>query len=392
MKNFEYFNDCRVVFGKGSVKKLAGYISPYGQKVLLVSDDNLKKLKPYRDVVDHLEKNGFDIYSLEGVHSNPRLDIIYHGIDICRQKRIEFIVAVGGGSVIDTAKTIAFGAKTEIDVWEYFLKEQTSEKYGIYEAIPIGTVSTMAASGSETNGTAVVTNADTKEKLYVYGRDVLRPRIAIMDPEYTYSVPKTYTAYGAFDIFCHLFEQYCTPTENAPLQAGFGEAAMRTVIDNAKIVMDNPNNYEARANLMWCASVTLMGIVDPGVEADSSGHGIEHELSAWYDIAHGAGLGIIFPNWMEYVARRKPAKFANYAVKVWGIEHSGREDLDIALEGIDRTKEFVKSMGMPTAFKEVGIDNTHFREMAEAAVRFHPQGSYCILDKNDIMEILNKCL
>lgn len=392
MNNFEYYNSCRILFGKGSVKKIADYIRGYGNRVLVVSDDHLKELKAYRDVIENLTQNKFEFYSLKGVHSNPRLDVIYEGIELCRKRQIDFIIAVGGGSVIDTAKTIAFGSKTNIDVWEYFLREQTENPYEIKEAVALGTVSTMAASGSETNGTAVVTNSKTKEKLYVYNRDVLKPKFAVMDPEYTYSIPADYTAYGAFDIFCHLFEQYCTPTKDAPLQARFGESVMKTVFDNAEIVLKQPDNYEARANLMWCASVTLLGIVDPGVTADSSGHGIEHELSAWYDIAHGAGLGIIFPNWMEYVAKKKPYKFVAYAKNVWNINDAGKSEMDIALEGVEKTREFVRKLKMPVSFREVGIDDSCFEKMADAAVRFHPQGSYYILNKEEIIEILKMCL
>lgn len=392
MNNFEYFNCCRIFFGKGAVSNLSEQISKYGRRVLLVSDDNLKKMKAFTDVEEHLKANGFDIYILDGIHSNPRLDTIYRGIKICRHHQIEFIVAVGGGSVIDTSKTIAFGAKTEIDVWDYFLKEQTEDRYEMKDAIPIGTVSTMAASGSETNAAAVVTNHITKEKLFVYARDVIRPKFAIMDPEYTYSIPPTYTAYGAFDIFCHLFEQYCTPTQDAPLQERFGEAVMKTVFENVAIVMKEPDNYAARANLMWCASVTLQGIVDAGVQADSTGHGIEHELSAWYDIAHGAGLGIIFPNWMEYVAKQKPYKFAQFAQHVWSIESSGKNELQIAMEGIEKTRQVVRELGMPDSLTKVGITSEHFDEMAEGAVRFHPQGSYCVLYKKDIKNILEMCL
>jgi len=388
MNNFVFHNQCKIFFGKDTLANVIPEIEKFGKNLLMVADDNIKKLPVYLDAQKLLLENGFTLNYIDGVHSNPRLDKIYEGIAFCKQNQVDFILAIGGGSVIDTAKTIAFGSRTDRDVWDYFKTEQTPDRLPITDAIPLGVISTMAASGSEMNATAVVTNAETKEKLYVFRRDPILPRFSVMDPQYTYTIPPKYTAYGAFDIFCHLFEQDCTPTENVQLQSRFCEAVMKTVFESALIVKEDPCNYAARANLMWSACVTLMGITDPGMVADSTGHAIEHEISAWFDIAHGAGLSILFPNWMEYAARRKPERFSNFAVNVWNVDPRGKTAEEVAMEGIRLVREFVKQIGAPSTFREVGIENTHFDEIAQAAVRFGNLGSYCIIDQQDVRNIL----
>ena len=207
MNNFVFHNQCKIFFGKDTLANVIPEIEKFGKNLLMVADDNIKKLPVYLDAQKLLLENGFTLNYIDGVHSNPRLDKIYEGIAFCKQNQVDFILAIGGGSVIDTAKTIAFGSRTDRDVWDYFKTEQTPDRLPITDAIPLGVISTMAASGSEMNATAVVTNAETKEKLYVFRRDPILPRFSVMDPQYTYTIPPKYTAYGAFDIFCHLFEQ-----------------------------------------------------------------------------------------------------------------------------------------------------------------------------------------
>jgi alcohol dehydrogenase YqhD (iron-dependent ADH family) len=291
MLNFEYSNPTKIIFGKDSVEKIGNEITKYGNKILLVTGGgSVKKMGLYDKVINELKKIDAQIFEVKNIQPNPKLSSVYEGIEICKNNDIEFILAVGGGSVIDAAKGIAAGSKTDIDIWEYYLR-----KHQVTDALPLGAVLTLAATGTEMNGNSVVTNWDTNEKLHI-GATCLNPKFSILDPVNTYSVPKKHTVNGCIDIIIHVFEQYFSKTLETPLQDRLCESIIKTTIENTYKVLENPNDYDARANIMWSGTMALNNIVGLGKEQDWATHAIEHELSAEYDISHGAGLAILSTN------------------------------------------------------------------------------------------------
>jgi len=387
MLNFEYQNPTKIIFGKGSLNRVGAEILKFGKRVLLVTGTgSIKSTGLYDKVVSELKSNSIQIFEVSGVQANPRLTSVYEGIALCKKNNIDFILAVGGGSVIDAAKGMAAGAKTKIDIWEYYLK-----KHNVSEALPLGCILTLAATGTEMNGNSVVTKWDTHEKLYI-GSGCLHPVFSVLDPENTYSVPKAHTVNGCVDIMVHIFEQYFSLTPNTPLQDRICEAILKTTIENTYKVIANPNDYDARANIMWCGTMALNNIAGLGKEQDWASHNIEHELSAMYDIAHGAGLAIVSPNWMKYVLSSGTAIFKQYAERVWGVDPANKSAEAVALEGINKTQAFFAEIGAPTKLSQVGIDSSKLEIMAEQAVRFGSLGFYKKLDKNDVVNILKMCL
>lgn len=385
--NFEFSNPTKIIFGKGSLSGLRREITNFGTNILLVTGgSSIKRNGLYDSVMDILLKGSKKVYTLEGIQPNPRLSSVYEGIEICKKNNIDFILAVGGGSVIDAAKTIAVGAKTDIDVWEFFLQEHV-----INSALPLGTVLTLAATGTEMNGNAVVTRWETNDKLAISSPHIY-PRFSILDPELTSTVPLEHTVNGCIDIMAHVFEQYFSRTPNTPLQDRLCESILKTVIENTYKVVKDLYSYDARSNILWCGTMALNGIIGVGMEQDWATHGIEHEISAIYDIAHGAGLAIAFPNWMKHVMKESAGKFSQYAQRVWDVKPEGKTEEEIALEGIQKTKEFFKEIGAPVTLGEAGIDDKNISLMAEKAVRFGPIGSYKKLQKEDVEAILRSAL
>ncbi|HHU63450.1 MAG TPA: iron-containing alcohol dehydrogenase [Clostridiales bacterium] len=388
MKNFIFFNPARILFGKGQLAGLADEIKRLDCKRILVVSGrgSVKRIGLYDKVISILKDMGLIFFELEGIHPNPRLADVRRGIDICKRNNVDFILAVGGGSVIDAGKAIAAGAVCQRDIWDYFAK-----RYEIEGALPLGDILTLAATGTEMNGNAVITNWETKDKLSI-GSSHLIPKFSILDPEYTYSVPKDQTVYGIVDIMAHVFEAYFSPTPNTPLHDRIAEGIMTTLVENAYKVLDNLKDYDARANIMWCGSMALNGLIGTGKEEDWATHDIEHEVSAIYDIPHGGGLAIIFPNWMKYVLDEGVDKFVQYAQRVWNVQDNGQGDREIALEGIQRTREFFDHLGAPSTLKDYGIGHENIDVMAQKAVRFGPIGGYKKLYKEDVANILKMCL
>lgn len=383
MLNFQFHNPTKIIFGRDSLNQLGNEVIKYGQKVLVVTGgQSVKKIGLYDKVMNILKDLSCHIYELEGISPNPRLHSVHEGIKICKDNGIDFILAVGGGSVIDAAKAIAAGAKTDIDIWEYYIR-----KHSVTQALPLGTILTLAATGTEMNGNSVVTNWETKEKLPI-SSEHLFPVFSILDPEFTFSVPKDHTVNGCIDIMVHVFEQYFSKTQGTPLQDRFCESILKTVIENTPKVMADPMNYEARANIMWCGTMALNTLLEKGKSSDWASHNIEHEVSAFYDIAHGAGLSIITPNWMKYVLSEGTDIFKQYAQRVWDVDSEGKTDEQIALEGIAKTQAFFKEIGAPITLKEVGIDDSNIALMAERAVRFGAIGGYKKLYQEDVLNIL----
>lgn len=387
MKNFNYSIPTEIFFGEGQIKVLPEQIKKYGSKVLIVyGGGSIKKNGVYDKVVELLNSNEIKFWELSGVDPNPRITSVRKGIELCRDNNIEFILPVGGGSSIDCSKVIAAGYYYEGEPWDIVLDSSK-----ISNALPIGTILTLAATGSEMNAGAVITNMDTNQKLGT-GNPSMKPKFSILDPTYTFTVPKNQTAAGTVDIMSHVFENYFSSTKGAYVQNRLSEAIIKTCIHYGKVAMDEPENYEARANLMWSSSLALNGLLGYGKESRWSVHPMEHELSAYYDITHGVGLGILTPYWMEYVLNESTVEnFVEYGINVWGINPNG-DKFSIAKEAIEKTKEFFASLGMPMHLKEVGIGEEKLHIMAKAATKHGSLGLFRPLDENDVLNIFKAAL
>ncbi|HAG44342.1 MAG TPA: NADH-dependent alcohol dehydrogenase, partial [Clostridium sp.] len=296
MLNFVYSIPTEIFFGEGKIKVLGKEIKKYGNKVLLVyGGGSIKKTGLYDKITNILKENNIDFVELAGVEPNPRITSVREGIKLCRENNVDFILAIGGGSVIDCSKFIAGGYYYDGDPWDFFIG-----KGNVTKALPLASILTLAATGSEMNRGGVISNLETNQKLAT-GHPTLSPKFSILDPTYTYTVPKNQTAAGAVDIMSHIFEVYFTPTKTAFLQNRMAEALLKTVFHYGPIAFNEPENYEARANLMWASSLAINGLLSYGKDTNWSVHDMEHELSAFYDITHGVGLGILTPVWMEYI-------------------------------------------------------------------------------------------
>jgi len=382
MLNFNLQFPSRIHFGKGKIEELGKEILQYGTRVLMVyGGGSIKRNGLYDQVVQVFNDNEIDYKELSGVQPNPRISSVRDGVAICKDNNIQLVLAVGGGSSIDCAKTIAAGAKYEGDTWDFFTR-----KARINEALPLGTILTLAATGSEMNGNAVISNEATMQKKGT-GSSYLIPRFSILDPEYTFTVPPEQTAAGIADIMSHVFEQYFSPTPGTFIQDRMAEAMLKTCIHYAPIAMTEPNNYEARANLMWTGCLALNGLLSSGKRTDWATHDIEHELSARYDITHGLGLAILTPYWMSHVLDEQTAvRLAEYAREVWGVAE--KDDMDAARTGIKQTAAFFRSLGLAGSLKEIGIENNHLEEMAQNAVSSRELGAFKILKYQDVLDIL----
>lgn len=388
MLNFRHHIPTIVYFGKGQVQALKEELSKCSKKILIVTGQgSVKRYGIFDNVVNQVKKAEIDYVELSGIRPNPRLKSVYKGIEICRNESVDFILAVGGGSVIDAAKAIAVGVKYNGDVWDFFEKDVSPK-----DALPVGTVLTLAATGSEMNGNTVITKEDTQRKLCL-NSPLIRPVFSILDPQYTYTVNKYHTAAGIADIMSHAFEQYFSHTPSCDMQEEIAEGILKVCILRGPVVSKKPRDYDARANILWAGTLALNDLIGEGKIADWATHSIEHELSGIYDISHGVGLAIITPNWMRYVLGEKTVrKFVEYGINVWGI-NKDKDELDIANEAIDKTRNFLNSLGLPSTLREVNISDERFQDMARNVVKSHGQvGSFKQLSAEDIIQILNMCL
>lgn len=389
MNNFIYDLSTKIYFGKGQIENLPTEIKKHGTKVLfLYGKNSIKKIGLYDEAIKLLNENNIEFVELAGVDPNPRLSTVKEGSRLCRENNLDFILAIGGGSTIDCAKAIAVDVFYEGDTWNDLYKFGKIDT--IKKVLPVGSILTLAATGSEMNRNTVISNEETEEK-YGLGCDLLKPKFSILDPTYTFSVPKNQTAAGCADILSHLFEQYFNPIKKGFVSARIGEAIMKTVIEYAPIALKEPDNYEARANLMWAGTVALNGTASAGKPGDWSVHGMEHELSAKYDITHGVGLAILTPRWMEYVMNDENVyRLADYARNVWGSREE--DDKAAAKEGIAKTKDFFLSLGIPMTLKEVGINEDRLAEMAKKATEFYKIGAMKNMDWQDVYNIYKMSL
>ncbi|MFW6264723.1 MAG: iron-containing alcohol dehydrogenase [Bacillota bacterium] len=387
MENFDFQNTTKIIFGKNREKDIGEETKKHSKKVLLhYGSGSIKKYGLYDKVVDSLNHAGVEFIELGGVQPNPRLKLVKEGIKICEENDIDFILAVGGGSVIDSAKAIAIGVPYDGDVWDFY-----TGKARIEEALPVGVVLTIPAAGSESSPSSVITNEDGDYKKGT-GSWLLQPQFAILNPEVTFTLPDYQTACGAADIMAHIMERYFTHTKNVDLTDRLCESTLRTMIKNVPLVLEDPENYDARAEIMWAGSVAHNDLLGTGRVEDWASHGIEHEISGIYDVAHGAGLAIIFPAWMKYVYKENINKFVQFAVRVWDIE-ADFENLEYtALAGIEKLKDFFKSIGLPVSFADLTLPDDKLEIMAEKCVEYGPVGNFKKLDKEDVLNIYKLAL
>lgn len=350
MENFNFYSPTEFVFGKGRENEAGKYVRKFnGSKVLLhYGSGSVVRSGLLDRVKKSLDAEGVSYIELGGVMPNPRDTLVYEGIKICKEQDIDFILAVGGGSVIDSAKAIAVGAKYDGDFWDFY-----SGKASIKAALPVATVLTIAAAGSEGSGDSVITKEDGMWKRGA-GSEHMRPKFSIMNPELTCTLPAYQTACGVTDIMAHVFERYFTNTKDVEITDRLCEAVLVTMVKEAPKVIENPNDYEARANIMWAGMVAHNNIVGVGREQDWNSHGIEHELSGLYDCAHGAGLAVVMPAWMDFVMEHDVMRFAQVANRVFGIPMDFANPSETAKEGITAFRKFLKGIGMPINFEELG--------------------------------------
>ena len=348
MNNFKFCSPTEFIFGKNTEMNVATLIKKYkGKKVLVHYGGNSAIKSGLLSKVELCLQNEFIEYVLlGGVQPNPTDTLVYKGIELCRKEKVDFVLAVGGGSVIDSAKAIAAGVPYAGDFWNFF--EQTVT---INQALPIGTILTIPAAGSEGSASMVITKVDGSLKRGGYS-SFIRPTFSILNPVLTYTLPSFQTACGIADMMAHVMERYFTQTTNVDITDKVCEAVLRSIIKEGPITITEPENYDARANIMWAGTMAHSGICGVGREEDWASHKLEHELSALYDVAHGAGLAVIFPAWMKYVYTSGIDKFVQFATHVWEIPDSG-DKKEIALKGIQATKEFFSSIGLPVNFEQL---------------------------------------
>lgn len=389
MNNFIFENATKVYFGKGCVKEyLSCLIKNYGDNVMLAyGGGSIKKNGVYDEVTAVLKEAGKNIIEFPGVMANPTYAKVLEGAKIARENNVSLLLAVGGGSVMDCCKAISIAARYDGDVWADFWARP-----GVFnfEPLPLGVIVTVTGTGSECNGGAVITNEELKVKT---GRDYpqCNARFALLDPCYTYSVPKFQMVSGGFDILSHIMETYFSEPNESNVSDDISEALMRNVILNLRAAIRDPEYYTARSNLMWDATMAENRIIKLGKRMDFECHQIEHQLGAYTNCNHGAGLSVIHPNYYRHVYKYGLPKFKQFAVNVWGVSAEGKTDEEIALAGIDALEKFIAEIGMPSKFRDMGIDeSTDFKAIADSC-NLNPSG-YKKMSHEEILEIFKECI
>lgn len=388
MDNFVYDIGTKIYFGKGQIENLGAAVKAWGDKALLVyGGGSIKKTGVYDKAMESLKKAGVSTVELAGVEPNPRVTSVREGVKLCRENGVQVVVPIGGGSSIDCAKVIAGSVSYEGDPWDLVIGKAKYKSF-----LPIVSVLTLAATGSEMDAVAVISNMDTNDKLGT-GHPDMRPKASIMDPTYTFTVSKYQTAAGTADIMSHIMENYFGGSEGAYLQDRMAEGLLKTCIKYGVVAVREPENYEARANLMWASSHAINGLISLGKDHPWSVHSMEHQLSAYYDITHGVGLAILTPAWMDAILSDKTVdKFVDFAVNVWGVTPKA-DKFETAKEGIAALRAYFKELGIPQTLPEVGInDETHFDVMAEKAEQGGLLKAYVPLPAAKIKEIYRACM
>ena len=387
MFDFSFFTPTKVLFGKNTESKVAELIKEFGGKKVLIHYGGGSVIRSglMQKVTDCLDKAGISYVKLGGAVPNPHLSLVYEGIELCKKEGVDFLLAVGGGSAIDSAKAIGYGVMNDGDVWDlYDYKKQAKA------CLPLGVILTLAATGSEMSDSSVITKEEGSIKRG-YSSDLCRPRFAIMNPELTMTLPDYQTACGCTDIMMHTMERYFTNGGNMELTDSIAEALLRTVKENAKILAKDPKNYDARAEIMWAGSLSHNGLTGCGNDGgDWMTHKLEHELGGLYDVAHGAGLAAVWGSWARYVYKNCLPRFKRYALNVMGVPASGTDE-EIAVKGIEATEAFFREIKMPTNLRELGVNATDedLKLMAhKCAVGVNgAKGSAKLLREEDMLEI-----
>ncbi len=384
MINEVYCNPTTVYFGKGVISELPALLKKSVKKkaLLVYGSKYLKGSGLYSQIAAAFQKAGVPFSELSGVLPNPRLGSVYQGVKICKEEGIDFVLAAGGGSVIDAAKAIALGALYDGDIWDAF-----TGKASPTDVLPLATILTIPGAGSESSIGCVITKEEGLIKTS-YNGDFLRPVWSLLDPEWTYSLNPYLTAAGAADALAHCLERYFTNTQGVYLTDRLIESAMETLVRFTPVAIHEPGHYDARAQIMWACKVAHDNSLATGREQDWASHGIEHELSAIYDVAHGAGLAVIFPAWMKYVYKHDVRRFAQYANRVFGVPVDMDEEA-MALEGIARTEAFFRRIGMPVNLRELGTGSERIAEMARkcCAAPHTTIGNFVKLGEKDVLAI-----
>ncbi len=383
--DFQYYNPTKIYFGKSALDNLSGELANYGENVLLVYGKNsIKKSGLYDKIIGILSGAGKKVTELSGIKSNPSYAQLLKGAELVRENNIDLILAVGGGSVIDCSKGISVSAYCEGDPWQrYWVNFEDVDN----KIVPVGSVLTMAGTGSEMNGGSVITNEDKMIKNgRVFPADVY-PKFSILDPEYTYTVPEYQMVSGVFDTMSHLMEQYFSGDDDNTTDYII-EGVMRSLINSARAALKDREDYEARSNIMWCATIGLNTLTGVSKEQDWEVHMIEHQIGAYTDCAHGAGLAVVSTPYYKYICRDGLDKFVRFAENVWGIDTAGMAKEDAALAGITSLTEFIKELGLPLTLRELGATEDMLPKIAESTI---PGGGYKKLNAEDILEILKAC-
>ncbi len=392
MDNFDFCSPTRFIFGKNVEEKVGETVKSFGGSRVLIQYGGGSAVKSglLDRVTSSLDAAGVSWVTLGDVRPNPRLSLVREAIALCRAEKADMLLAVGGGSVIDSVKATALGACYDGDVWDFYEGKTVPEKI-----LPLGTVLTMAAAGSEGSNSSVITNEEGNLKRGL-GCELTRPLFSLMNPELTYTVPAYQTAAGAVDILAHVMERYFTNTPNVELSDRMSEGLMRAVLRNAPIAIAEPDNYAARAELMWASTLAHNNLLGVGRETDFASHQIEHELSGLYDVAHGAGLAAIFPSWMRFVYKRNVPRFVRFATRVMGVEGDPFDIEGTALAGITALEKFYLSIGMPITLTQLGIPGDRLEEMARKVKKHDPvtgtTGHFVPLTEEDCLAILKAAL
>lgn len=391
MENFTFYSPTEFIFGKDAQKKTGEALKRYGAKKVLIvyGSDRIERNGLMKEITDSMEKEDLEYVKFGGIQPNPTAESVYRGIEIAKKEGVDFILAVGGGSPIDAAKGMALGAVYEGDFWDFYCGKGTPEK-----ALPVGVVLTIPAAGSEGSGNSVVTNEKTHQKISVRYPMILRPRFSIMNPELTLSLPWNQTANGVVDMMAHIFERYFSNTPDTQLVDAYSEAILRDIADQALSLRLNPDNYAARADVMWAGTLAHNGLCGVGKVEDWASHRLEHEISAFYDVAHGAGLAVMIPAWMTFCAPRNPDKLWRFAINVMSVDPAGKSTEEIIAEGIEELKNFYHDLGMTTNLRELVGKEPDIEMMVKSLRRNVGDilGAYVPLSMDDCKEIYRLAL
>ncbi|MBQ9870084.1 MAG: iron-containing alcohol dehydrogenase [Ruminococcus sp.] len=384
MDSFNYYSPTEFVFGDGRESEVGALAKKYGAKKVLVHYGSGSAVKSglIDKVTRSLEEAGLDYTLLGGAQPNPRDTLVYKGIELCKKEGADLILAVGGGSVIDSSKAIAAGVCYGGDFWDFYCGKAPIEK-----ALPVGTVLTIAASGSEGSSSSVITKENGMVKRGTHS-DFIRPKFSVLDPRLTFTLPAYQTACGATDIMAHVFERYFTNTKEVEMTDRLCEAVLITMVKQTPIAVAQPDNYGARANIMWAGTIAHNDIVGVGRSQDWNSHGIEHELSGLYDCAHGAGLAVVIPAWMQYVYKHDVMRFCQMATRVFGCQMNFEDPESTALEGISRFRRFLHDIGMPINFEQLGAREQDIPTLAANMAEKYTTRGFVKLTRDDVRNIL----